>query len=126
MSAVYDSISRLLYERGIDLFAPIKLSDCKITKKYLLNRTSVSESDGRAIMLAVPYLANDSACGNISEYAKSREYHLFFESLFNELLPVLRRDFPSLKFEGGPNGSSFFSRISWLSLWESWHGVSRD
>ena len=72
MSAVYDRISRLLYERGIDLFAPIKLSDCKITKKYLLDRISVSESDGRAIMLAVPYLANDSTCGNISEYAKSR------------------------------------------------------
>jgi epoxyqueuosine reductase len=100
MKAIYEKISELLRERQIDLFAPIGLSDCKITKKYLLEKADISPDGGTAIMIAVPYAVNDGIDGNISEYAKSRDYHLFFASLFGELLPIIRREFPEYRFEG--------------------------
>ena len=97
---VYSKISQLLSERNIDLFAPVKLSDCKITKKYLLDKAGISPESGYAVIMAVPYLVNDGIEGNISEYAKSRDYHLFYSSLFEELIEKLRLEFPEYKFAG--------------------------
>ncbi len=100
MKTVYERFSEMLKERKIDCFGSVPLSECKITKKYLLNRAGVSEKQGFALILAVPYMVNDGADGNVSEYAKSRDYHLFFSLLFGEMLPRLRSEFPSYKFEG--------------------------
>lgn len=100
MATVYEKISELLCERHIELFAPVRLSDCKIIKKYLLDKSGISSELGTAIMIAAPYMVNDGMESNISEYAKSRDYHLFFASLFGELLPILRASFPEYKFEG--------------------------
>lgn len=100
MNAVYEKISLLLRERHIDLFAPIGLSDCKIMRKYLLDKSDISPEGGSAVMIAVPYRVKDEIVGNISEYAKSRDYHLFFSSLFNEMIPILRQTFPEHRFEG--------------------------
>lgn len=99
MNTVYGKISELLLRQGIDCFAPVALSDCKIIKKYLLEKANISEEIGSAVMIAVPYMVNDED-GNISEYAKSRDYHLFFSMLFGEILPVLREEFPQYSFEG--------------------------
>ena len=100
MNTVYEKISDLLKEKNIYCFAPISLSECKIIKKYLLERSGISENNGTAFMIAVPYMVKDEIKGNISEYAKSKDYHLFFSSLFGEILPVLRSEFPEYKFEG--------------------------
>jgi epoxyqueuosine reductase len=100
MNTVYRRISELLTEQKIDCFAPVPLSECKIIKKYLLQKAGISDKDGCAVIIAVPYVVKDSIEGNISEYAKSRDYHLFFSLLFNSVLPVLREEFPQYKFEG--------------------------
>lgn len=97
---VYSRIAELLSERNIDLFAPVRLSDCKITKKYLIDKAQIDPANGSAIIMAVPYLVNDGIEGNISEYAKSRDYHLFFSSLFEELIKKLTAEFPDCKFAG--------------------------
>ena len=100
MEAIFDRISHMLIERGLDCFSPIRLSDCKIIKEYLLEKAGISSNEGTAIMIAVPYMVNDGFDGNISEYAKARDYHLFFASLFNDILPDLRREFPEYSFIG--------------------------
>ena len=97
---VYSRIAELLKAHNIDLFAPVKLSDCKITKKYLLEKAEIDPSIGVAIIMAVPYLVNDGIDGNLSDYAKSRDYHLFFSSLFEELTTALHREFPEYRFAG--------------------------
>lgn len=97
---IYESITKALSEKSLDLFSAVKLLDCKITKKYLLDKAGIDPLVGSAIMIAVPYLVKDDIEGNISEYAKSRDYHLFFASLFEELLPALRAEFPKYRFEG--------------------------
>ena len=97
---IYSKIAEHLKSQSIDLFAPIKLSDCKITKKYLLDKAGIDPSVGSAIIMAVPYFVKDDCAGNISEYAKSRDYHLFFDFLFKELTETLNREFPEYKFMG--------------------------
>ncbi len=99
MISVYDKISELLLARNIECFSPVALSDCKIIKEYLLDKAGISAEDSSAVMIAVPYMAENEE-GNISEYAKSRDYHLFFSMLFREILPVLREEFPKYAFEG--------------------------
>ena len=100
MSAVLDKISSLLRENNVYAFSSIGLKDCRITKKYLLDRAGISADEGVAVMMAVPYMAEDSVIGNISEYAKSKDYHLFFSELFDKVLSPLRAEFTQYKFEG--------------------------
>ena len=97
---VYKAIAKALTEQHIDLFSAVKLSECKITKKYLLDKAGIDICTGSAVMIAIPYFVKDDTVGNISEYAKSRDYHLFFATLFEELLPKLRSEFAEYKFEG--------------------------
>lgn len=93
-------LSNFFSQKGLSLFASILLKDCKIVKPYLLDKNGIS--DGTAIMIAVPYFT--AACmdeeRNVSCYAVSRDYHGFFEELFDELLPLLREKFPKNRFAG--------------------------
>ncbi len=93
-------INTLLGEHGISLVAPISLADCTVTRPYLLERAGITE--GTAFLFAVPYYTTkcDDRTRNISAYAVSRDYHLFFAALFDEILPALRAAFPSQKFAG--------------------------
>jgi epoxyqueuosine reductase len=87
-------------KRGIDLIAPISLADCKIVKPYLLEKQGISE--GTAIMLAVPYFSKEcmDEGRNVSCYAVSKDYHVFFKDLFDELLPLLQEKYPQNRFAG--------------------------
>lgn len=95
-----NTISRLLAARGISLSAPIALKDCNIKRPYLLERAGIA--DGTAFLFAVPYYTTecDDPARNISAYAVSRDYHRFFATLFDEILPLLRNEFPEYKFAG--------------------------
>ncbi len=93
-------ITTLLARRGIALCAPISLDHCEIIRPYLLERAEIRQ--GTAFLFAVPYYTTECDCSarNISSYAVSRDYHLFFRELFDEILPVLRAAFPAHRFAG--------------------------
>lgn len=92
-------ILKVLEDEKVTLAAPIGLSDCKITRPYLLERAGISS--GTAIMLAVPYLSrNFSEKHNISAYCAPRDYHLFYKYLFDKVLPLLREKYPENIFCG--------------------------
>lgn len=91
-------IAELLNAEGIDLFGVMPLDECRITKKYLLDKAGIE--NGCVIMMAVPYVSRDFGIGNISEYAKCRDYHLFFKELYERLLPRLAEAFPGNRFAG--------------------------
>lgn len=97
---MYQTISELLNRRGISLVAPITLESCRITRPYLLERAGIST--GTAFMFAVPYYTTkcDDPARNISAYAVSGDYHLFFKQLFAEILPLLQEAFPGVRFAG--------------------------
>ena len=86
VSIIYTYIKELLLGEGIELFAPVPLSDCRITKKYLLDRAGIE--GGTAIMIAVPYLSEELAeKHNISAYCAVRDYHGYFAGLRKRILP---------------------------------------
>ncbi len=94
------TLTKALAAHGISLCAPISLRDTAILRPHLLKRAEIE--DGTAFLFAVPYYTTfcDDPARNISAYAVSRDYHLFFEELFAEILPALREKFPAHKFAG--------------------------
>lgn len=97
---MFSIFSEILQKRGITLFAPIPLSACRMTRKYLLDRERIS--DGTVVMMAVPYFSHgaDVPGRNLSAYAVPRDYHLFFREFFDEILPELKSAFPGNRFAG--------------------------
>lgn len=94
------TIKNLLATHGIALVAPLSLADCTVQKPYLLERAGIK--NGTAILFAVPYYTTecDLTTSNISAYAVSRDYHLFFKELFSTVLPELQAKFPAQRFAG--------------------------
>ena len=93
-------ISGLLAAHGIFACAPLALRDCRTIRPYLLERAGIQ--DGTAFLFTVPYYTTfcDDPARNISAYAVSRDYHLFFSQLFDAVLPALRTAFPQNRFAG--------------------------
>ena len=95
---MFEILLNFLQKKNIDLVGALPLSACRITRPYLLERAKIQ--DGTVFMLAVPYYtpACDDPKRCISAYAVSRDYHLFFEELYGELLPLLTEQFPNNRF----------------------------
>ena len=91
-------LSSFFEKEFIDCYAPIRLSDCRIVRSYLLDREGIQ--NGTVIMMAIPYFS--PACKdserNISAYATPRDYHLFYKAFFERLLFALKERYPRNKF----------------------------
>lgn len=69
----------------IDAFAPIPISKCRVRRCDLIDRAGLPHEDARtAIMFLIPYYTGNEA-GNVSLYARGRDYHLFCAGLFPRL-----------------------------------------
>jgi len=95
---MFEILLNFLQKKNIDLLGALPLSACRIMRPYLLERANIAS--GTVFMLAIPYFtrACEEESRNISAYAVSRDYHLFFEELYDELLPYLAERFPSCHF----------------------------
>ncbi|MBE6698634.1 MAG: epoxyqueuosine reductase [Ruminococcaceae bacterium] len=95
---MFEILLNFLQKKNIDLVGVLPLSDCNVTRPYLLERVNISS--GTVFMMAIPYRtpACDDPKRSISAYAVSRDYHLFFAKLFDELLPYLAEKFPNNRF----------------------------
>jgi epoxyqueuosine reductase QueG len=90
MKTVIDFFARF----GIELIAPIPLSQCRILRQYKLKNCGFEDiSKLTAIMIAIPYYT-ECRERNLSSYAVSRDYHLCFDELFGAILPILREKYP--------------------------------
>lgn len=88
----------LLRSEGIELSGVLSIDECTVTRRYLLERAGIEK--GSAIIMAVPYASDDIGRGNVSEYAKSRDYHIYFRDLFARIIPRLRSLLKSNTFVG--------------------------
>ena len=95
---MFENLLNFLQKKKIDLVGALPLSACRVTRPYLLERANIVS--GTVFMLAVPYYTHACEDENrcISAYAVSRDYHLFFQELFEELLPYLRECYPFARF----------------------------
>ena len=95
---MFENLLIFLQKKNIDLVGALPLSACHVIRPYLLARANISK--GTVFMLAVPYFTPscEDKGKNISAYAVSRDYHLFFEELYEELLPYLSNLYPNAHF----------------------------
>ena len=95
---MFENLLIFLQKKNIDLVGALPLSACRVTRPYLLERANIAS--GTVFVLAIPYYTPlcEDADRCISAYAVSRDYHLFFEELFGELLPYLKKHFPTARF----------------------------
>ncbi len=92
------TLSEIFDQEKIEYYAPIPLSCVRVIKPYLLERCGISAEFGSALIICAPYYSGVSE--NISAYACSRDYHLYFEELFDRIIPKLRDLFPEYSFYG--------------------------
>ena len=92
------TLREIFEQEKIEYYAPIPLSKVRVIKPYLLDRCGISAEAGSALMVCVPYYSG--VADNISLYACSRDYHLYFEGLFDRIIPKLRELYPEWSFYG--------------------------
>lgn len=92
------TLSEIFESEKIEYYAPVPLAAVRVIKPYLLERCGVSREVGSALVMCVPYYSGVPE--NISAYACSRDYHLYFERLFDRIIPRLRELYPEHSFYG--------------------------
>ncbi|MBE6547273.1 MAG: epoxyqueuosine reductase [Ruminococcaceae bacterium] len=98
-------LKSMLAKYNIADAAAVRLSDCKIILERKLDACGFSaDRDIFAYVFTVPYFVNADKT-NISAYAKSKDYHIFFSELFSEIVPQLQKEFPEYKFAGFADSS---------------------
>lgn len=95
---MFSFLSDFFLKNGMDTIAPIPLSACIIRKKYLLERAGIA--DGTVFCVLIPYYTEpaEAPLRNLSAYAVSADYHLFWKQLSDRLLPLLSEKFPENRF----------------------------
>jgi len=98
-NGMLDFVKNELKKYNIELVFSLNLEECEIKRPYLLERSGISK--GSVIIFAVPYLSKAAfEKRNISAYAVSRDYHIFFDQLFKEIIPILKEKYPNNSFAG--------------------------
>lgn len=98
MSA-FEYLKDLLKAENISLISSLPLSECRILREYKLTRHGFSDlSHLNVYMIAVPYKCHSEESRNISEYAVSRDYHLYFKNLFEGIIKSLLEKYPNYTF----------------------------
>ncbi len=90
-------IKDFLASYGIELYGAIRLSDCKITRSYLLERASL-EGDSTVVMMLLPY-RSELAPDNLSVYASVQDYHAFTAMLSRDMEKYLSERYPNAKYK---------------------------
>lgn len=90
-------IKKFLSTYGIDEVGVLRLSDCKITKPYLLARAQLDDS-ATVVMMLLPY-RSERLPDNLSVYASVQDYHTFTDMLRADLKKYIFEHYGEVKCE---------------------------
>lgn len=83
---------KILGEYGIEFSGAIPFSVCRVFDGDIITRRGVSLPEIKsAVLFLVPYYFRDGDEGNISVYARAHDYHIFFEKLYEDIVPRLEK-----------------------------------
>lgn len=78
----------------------VPLTECTVTRPYMLERAGFDiNAKINACMFVMPYYVSDKKT-NISHYAKSRDYHLFFDMMSAQVISSLKVSYPDCVIAG--------------------------
>ena len=89
--------ARLLLAEGVEYYACIPLSKCKITKPYLLFKNKI-EKNANVIVMLFPYRTRTKA-DNLTAYASVKDYHAYVDALSKKLEGYISRKYPHAQFK---------------------------
>ena len=89
--------ARILLNEGVEYYACIPLSKCKITKPYLLFKNGF-EKDANVIVMLFPYRTKTKA-ENLTAYASVKDYHAYVDGLSRKLEEYVLRKYPTAQFK---------------------------
>ncbi|MBR2943595.1 MAG: GtrA family protein [Clostridia bacterium] len=89
--------ARILMAEGVEYYACIPLSKCKITKPYLLYKNGI-DKNANVIVMLFPYRTRVKA-ENLTAYASVKDYHAYVESLSDKLEKYIFRKHPTAQFK---------------------------
>lgn len=88
-----DQLNSELSKFNIPNVSAIPLLECEITRPYMLKRAGLDPTrEATVCMFVMPYYVSDKVT-NISHYAKSRDYHLFFRQMSSQVISALKQNF---------------------------------
>ena len=88
-----DLLKTVFAKEKIEYFGVIPFSACTCRRPDVIERRGVSaEKIQTAIIFLIPYFVNDGE-GNVSFYARSRDYHVYCEGLFSRIIPILEKQY---------------------------------
>ena len=99
----------LLLREGIDSFAILPFSACKVTLPALLEKEPDFKPKS-VILFLIPYFAGFPK--NFSAYAAAEDYHLFVRELHERLLPSLTTLYPDYRFRMYADHSPIDERLA--------------
>ena len=94
-----ETAKRLFAAEKIEYFGMIPFELCKVINEPLLKRR-VSFEPKTAILFLVPYYTGEHPGRNVSLYAVSKDYHIYFKELFARIESALSDFFPGYGFKG--------------------------
>ena len=89
--------ARILMAEGVEYYACIPLSKCKITKPYLLYKNGL-EKDSNVIVMLFPYRTRTKA-ENLTAYASVKDYHAYVDMLADKIEKYVLRKHPTAQFK---------------------------
>ena len=87
----YETLDAVFASEGVTQYAAIPFSACRVTLPRLLERDP-GFTPRTVLLYLVPYYAGPTE--NLSLYAASRDYHLFFRTFGEKLIGYLKKVFP--------------------------------
>ncbi len=94
---MFQRLRTFFQKEQIDCFGFLPFSFCKATRTYLYEKYPTLPQS--VIIVAIPY-ATDRVIPYLSRYAVSKDYHLYFESLWNRCVSELQSNYSNYWFAG--------------------------
>ncbi len=95
---------------GIEEVRTLPLSMCRVTRAHKLEKCGFGEpKDAWVVIFAIPYYTEHEQ-KNISSYCIPRDYHLFCDKLFGNIIPILEEHFSGHGFFGFSDNSPIDER----------------
>ena len=106
---------------GILNVAVLPMDRLHVVNKSLRART-IPEAKS-ALLFLVPYYVGQPE-GNLSLYARSKDYHLFAKELSERLYALLKKLYPENRFQDGSQWHVLSPLADRDGLWNGWGGVN--
>ncbi len=111
MNEIIKPVADFFNRNNIELFSILPFDKMRIINQNKFDRCIVKKPKS-VIIFALPYFTGHSDEANVSLYAQSRDYHLFFSHFFKTAREYFESAFPGYSFTGYADNSFIDERYA--------------